>query len=65
MKLRLGVAVALTAAVCTLAAQEPSGAFEGQVAVNCTLKKALSSRDAAGSGAWPAINVVGITGSQD
>ncbi len=46
MKLKLGVAVAMMAAFCTLAAQEPSGAFEGQVPVNCTLKKALSSRDA-------------------
>ena len=46
MKLKLGVAAAMMAAFCTLAAQEPSGAFEGQVPVNCTLKKALSSRDA-------------------
>lgn len=53
MKLKLGIAVAMMAAFCTvaatfcgLAAQEPSGAFEGQIAVNCTLKKALSSRDA-------------------
>jgi hypothetical protein len=46
MKLRLGLAVGMMAAVCTLAAQEPSGAFEGQVPVNCSLKKALSSRDA-------------------
>ena len=46
MKLRLGLAVVVTAAVCTLAAQEPSGAFEGQVAVNCSLKKPLSSRNA-------------------
>jgi hypothetical protein len=46
MRLRVGLAVVVTAAVCTLAAQEPSGAFEGQVPVNCTLKKALSSRDA-------------------
>ena len=46
MKLKLGLAVAVTAAVCTLAAQEPSGAFEGQVAVNCSLKKPLSSRNA-------------------
>jgi len=46
MKLKLGLAVAVTTAVCTLAAQEPSGAFEGQVAVNCSLKKPLSSRNA-------------------
>src|ERR1700753_499032 len=46
MKLRPGFAVVMMAAFCTLAAQEPSGAFEGQIPVNCTLKKALSSRDA-------------------
>ena len=46
MKLRPGIAVVMMAAFCTLAAQEPGGAFEGQIAVNCTLKKALSSRDA-------------------
>ena len=46
MKLKLGVAAVMMAAFCTLAAQEPSGAFEGQIPVNCTLKKALSSRDA-------------------
>jgi len=46
MKLRPGIAVAMMAALCTLAAQEPGGAFEGQIPVNCTLKKALSSRDA-------------------
>ena len=46
MKLKLGVAVTMMAALCTLAAQQPSGAFEGQIPVNCTLKKALSSRDA-------------------
>ncbi|HEV2575919.1 MAG TPA: hypothetical protein VGU25_01800 [Acidobacteriaceae bacterium] len=46
MKLKLGIAAAMVAAFCTLAAQEPSGAFEGQIAVNCTLKKGLSSRDA-------------------
>jgi hypothetical protein len=34
------------AAFCTLAAQEAGGAFEGQIPVNCTLKKSLSSRDA-------------------
>jgi hypothetical protein len=36
----------MMAAFCTLAAQQPGGAFEGQIPVNCTLKKALSSRDA-------------------
>ena len=46
MKLKLGIVVVVTAAFCALAAQEPGGAFEGQTAVNCTLKKALSSRDA-------------------
>jgi len=46
MKLTVGVAVVMMAAFCTLAAQEPSGAFEGQIPVNCTLKKSLSSRDA-------------------
>lgn len=46
MKLRPGIVVVMMAAFCTLAAQEPAGAFEGQIAVNCTLKKALSSRDA-------------------
>ena len=46
MKLRPGIAVVVMAAFCTLAAQEPGGAFEGQIPVNCTLKKALSSRDA-------------------
>lgn len=46
MKLRLGIAAAMMAAFCTLAAQTPSGAFEGQIPVNCSLKKALSSRDA-------------------
>jgi hypothetical protein len=46
MKLKLGLAVVLAATVCAVAAQESSGAFAGQVPVNCTLKKALSSRDA-------------------
>src|ERR1700761_9374943 len=46
MSLRLGLAVLMAAADCSVAAQEPSGAFEGQIPVNCTLKKALSSRDA-------------------
>jgi hypothetical protein len=46
MKLKVAIAVVMMAAVCTLAAQEPSGAFEGQIPVNCTLKKAVSSRDA-------------------
>lgn len=46
MKLKLGAAAVMMAAFCTLAAQEPSGAFEGQIPVNCALKKALSSRDA-------------------
>ena len=46
MKLKLGMAVGMMAAVCSLAAQEPGGAFEGQRPVNCTLKKSLSSRDA-------------------
>ena len=46
MKLKLVVPAVMMAAVCTLAAQEPSGMFEGQIPVNCTLKKALSSRDA-------------------
>ncbi len=46
MKLRLGMAAVMMAAFCTLAAQEPAGAFEGQSPVDCTLKKALSSRDA-------------------
>ena len=46
MKLKMGVAAVMMAAFCTLGAQEPSGAFEGQIPVNCTLKKALSSRDA-------------------
>lgn len=46
MKLRLGVAAVMIAAFCSLAAQEGGGAFEGQIPVNCTLKKALSSRDA-------------------
>jgi hypothetical protein len=46
MKLKVGIAAAMIVAFCTLAAQEPGGAFEGQVAVNCSLKKALSSRDA-------------------
>jgi hypothetical protein len=36
----------MIAAFCSLAAQEGGGAFEGQIPVNCTLKKALSSRDA-------------------
>jgi hypothetical protein len=46
MRLKVGIAVVMVAAVCTLAAQEPGGAFEGQIPVNCTLKKAVSSRDA-------------------
>jgi hypothetical protein len=46
MRLKLGLVVVLTATVCAIAAQEPGGAFEGQVPVNCTLKKAVSSRDA-------------------
>ena len=46
MKLKFGMAVVMAAAVCTLAAQAPSGAFEGQIPVNCTLKKGVSSRDA-------------------
>ncbi len=46
MRLKMGIAVVMMAAFCTLAAQEPSGAFEGQIPVNCTLKKGLSSRDA-------------------
>jgi hypothetical protein len=46
MRLKLGLAVMMAAAVCAVAAQEPSGTFAGQVPVNCTLKKALSSRDA-------------------
>jgi len=46
MRLKLGMAAVMMATVCTLAAQEPAGAFEGQIPVNCTLKKALSSRDA-------------------
>jgi hypothetical protein len=46
MKLRPGIAVVMMAAFCTLAAQEAGGAFEGQIPVNCTLKKGLSSRDA-------------------
>jgi hypothetical protein len=46
MKLRLGTAVVMMAAVFSLGAQEPTRAFEGQVAVTCTLKKALNSRDA-------------------
>jgi hypothetical protein len=46
MKLKLGIVAVMMAAFCSLAAQEPSGSFEGQIAVNCTLKKALSSRDA-------------------
>jgi hypothetical protein len=46
MKLKMGLAVVMMAAFCTLAAQEPGGAFEGQIPVNCTLKKPLSSRDA-------------------
>ncbi len=46
MKLKVGIAVVMMTAFCTLAAQEPGGAFEGQIPVNCTLKKTLSSRDA-------------------
>jgi len=46
MRLKLGVAAVMMATVCALLAQEPSGAFEGQIPMNCTLKKALSSRDA-------------------
>jgi hypothetical protein len=46
MKLKVGIAVVMMTAFCTLAAQEPGGAFEGQIPVNCTLKKGLSSRDA-------------------
>ena len=46
MKLRVGIAAVMIAAFCTLAAQGQGGAFEGQIPVNCTLKKALSSRDA-------------------
>ena len=47
MKLKLGLAMVVTAAVCTVAgAQQPTGSFEGQVPVNCSLKKGLSSRDA-------------------
>lgn len=46
MKLKIGVAVVMMAAFCTLSAQDSTGAFEGQIPVNCSLKKALSSRDA-------------------
>jgi hypothetical protein len=46
MKLRLGLVAVMMAAFCGLGAQEGGGAFEGQIAVHCTLKKALSSRDA-------------------
>lgn len=47
MNLRLGIAAVIAAAACTAAgAQQSSAAFEGQIAVSCTLKKALSSRDA-------------------
>lgn len=46
MKLKIGIAAVMMAAFCTVVAQEPSGAFEGQIPVNCTLKKGLSSRDA-------------------
>jgi len=46
MNLKVGIAVVMMAAFSTLAAQEPGGAFEGQIPVNCTLKKGLSSRDA-------------------
>ena len=46
MKAKLGLVVVMAVVGCALAgAQEPSGAFEGQIPVNCTLKKALSSRD--------------------
>lgn len=47
MRLRVGVAVVSAALMCgTCFAQEAGGSFTGQVAVNCTLKKALSTRDA-------------------
>jgi len=47
MRAKLGIVVVMAVVGCALAgAQEPSGAFEGQIPVNCTLKKALSSRDA-------------------
>jgi hypothetical protein len=36
----------MVVACCALAAQQPGGAFEGQIPVNCTLKKALNTRDA-------------------
>jgi hypothetical protein len=53
MKAKLGIAVLAAGFVlsagslsATAIAQEPSGAFEGQVPVSCSLKKPLSSRNA-------------------
>jgi hypothetical protein len=47
MKVKLWIAVLAAAGLsATAIAQEPSGAFEGQVPVSCSLKKPLSSRSA-------------------
>lgn len=46
MKLRVGVAVLATMMCATGFAQDPSGAFAGQVPVNCTLKKGINSQNA-------------------
>lgn len=47
MRMTVGLAIVAVGLLSTAAmAQEPSGAFAGQVAVSCTLKKPLSSRNA-------------------
>jgi len=47
MRMKVGLAIAATGILSfAMVAQEPSGAFTGQVPVSCALKKPLSSRNA-------------------